>query len=220
MKIIIPSILEKTEEQFRVRLQVIEQFATTAQLDVLDHSFIAYRSFCEPEVIDAMQPKIPIEIHFMTTIDSARLAAWNKPWVNKMFIHLKAVDDPRPWFAEIRQMGKLPGLALNPETTLLEAKPYLSEIDTLLIMGVNPGRSGQELLPACVEKVRRLRKLNSQIQVEFDGGVNDQTAGLVARSGVDFLVVGSFLTNEKFAANYQLLQEIANGQQKVATLEE
>ena len=214
MNIIIPSILEKTEEQAEARIRLIEQHAKVAQLDVLDHTFVPYRSFGDAEFIDKIKPVIQIEVHLMTSIDSEQLRRWDKPWVSKIIFHLKAVEDPAVVIEQIKQLGKLAGLALSPETTLLEAKPFIPLVDTVLIMGVHPGRSGQDLIPSTVDKVKRLKKLAPNVNIEFDGGVDPESVGSIARAGANLIISGSFLTPEKFSEHLQLLTELANSKSR------
>lgn len=207
-KKVVPSILVKTEEEAEARIRLIEQHTDVAQLDVLDHSFVAYRTFYDPAFITKLNPKLKIEVHLMTNVTPADIAMWNVPWVSKVMFHLKAVENHDEIIAAIKDIGKLPGMALNPDTSLIELKPFLPELDTVLIMGVHPGRNGQEIIPSTVDKVRRLRAIAPNHNIEFDGSVNEETATGIVRAGANLLVAGSFLREDTFEKNFAYLQNV------------
>jgi ribulose-phosphate 3-epimerase len=208
MSIIVPSILEKTEDALTARVRAIEQVTDVAQLDVLDHTFLPFRTFYDPAFITGLQSKVKMEIHLMTSATPETVQVWNQPWVSRILFHLKAVPDPMPIFDAIAQMGKLAGLVLDPEASLLEAKPYLSRCDTVTIMGVPAGRSGQPIVHSTIEKVKRLRAIAPNVHIEFDGGVTDENVQSIARAGADLIVVGSYLMSDQFQERFNHLTNL------------
>ena len=89
-------------------------------------------------------------------------------------------------------MEKKVGIALNPSTPLEMIKYDLKNIDIVLIMTVNPGFGGQKFIEDMTEKIRELRKINNDIDIEVDGGINAETAKKVEEAGANILVAGSY----------------------------
>lgn len=104
---------------------------------------------------------------------------------------------------EIKNIGSRVGIAINPSTSIEELKPYLSLVHTVLVMTVVPGKGGQKLIPETLEKIKELKKYidenNIDIDIEVDGGINDETAKLCKEAGANILVAGKYLvTAENF----------------------
>lgn len=208
---IIPSILVQTPEALNARLKLVQSHGVKlVQLDVCDHTFVPATTFHDPEFIDRLNPTAAFEIHLMTTITAGQLQRWNQTWVKKIIFHLEATAQPAKILSAIRQLGKLAGLALNPETSVSSAAPFLKEIDTLLIMGVNPGWGGQNLLPDTTPRLRQARHIFPDGNLEVDGSVNAQTIPSLAGAGANLLVVGSALTENNFSQQFQHLTSLAN----------
>ena len=109
-------------------------------------------------------------------------------------VHVE-LGDPRPLFDRMRAHGMRVGLVHNPETSLDAVVPYLEEIDILLFMSVHPGFGGQAFIPEVLDKVRAARRIVDErglsVELEIDGGINENTAALAAEAGADILVAGS-----------------------------
>jgi ribulose-phosphate 3-epimerase len=96
----------------------------------------------------------------------------------------------------IRKLGKKPGVVLNPSTPAEAVAPVLELVDYVLVMTVNPGFGGQQFLHPMLDKIRRMRSLLderglSHVEIEVDGGINRETARLVAEAGATVLVAGN-----------------------------
>ena len=116
--------------------------------------------------------------------------------------HIEATKTPERTLNaidEIKRAGSRVGISISPDTKLDEIKEYLDKVHMILVMTVVPGKGGQKLIPETVEKVRELKKYieenNIDIDIEVDGGINDQTASLVVEAGANILVAGSYLVS-------------------------
>ena len=116
--------------------------------------------------------------------------------------HIEATKTPERTLNaidEIKRAGSRVGISISPDTKLDEIKEYLDKVHMVLVMTVVPGKGGQKLIPETVEKVRELKKYieenNIDIDIEVDGGINDQTASLAIDAGANILVAGSYLVS-------------------------
>ena len=116
--------------------------------------------------------------------------------------HIEATKTPERTLNaidEIKRAGSRVGISISPDTKLDEIKEYLDKVHMVLVMTVVPGKGGEKLIPETVEKVRELKKYieenNIDIDIEVDGGINDQTASLAIDAGANILVAGSYLVS-------------------------
>lgn len=205
---IIPSILVPDAESFLQRYQAISASTNVAQLDVLDNSFLPYKSFSDPKFINRLRPRIAFEIHLMTKRLPAQIARWNFPWVKKIIFHLEAAKNPTQIIQLIKKQKKHVGIALNPETPAAAAKPYLKQINTVQVMTVHPGKNASPFLPQTLKKITQLRGYGQIKNICADGGINLKTAARSVKAGVNLLVVGSYLDNFSFAQNFKKLKNV------------
>lgn len=211
MVAIIPSILVSTPAQCRTRLALLTRHRVAwAQLDVADNTFVPAATFHDPRFIDACKPHLAFEIHLMTAVTTESVERWHYPWVKKIIFHLEATSVPRRILQAVSRLGKLAGIALNPETPVAAAQPFLGLTDTLLVMGVKPGWGGQPLLPQTTPRLKLARQIHPHGNVEVDGGVNLDTIAGLAAAGANLLVVGGALKPRTFARTYQKLTTLAN----------
>ncbi|MDE7044642.1 MAG: ribulose-phosphate 3-epimerase, partial [Acetatifactor sp.] len=114
---------------------------------------------------------------------------------------------------EIRSLNKKVGITIKPATPVKEVEPYLNLVDMVLVMTVEPGFGGQELIPGCLEKVRELRSLLrdkglEQVDVEVDGGITEGNLDQVMEAGANVIVSGSSVFHNDIAANVRKFLEI------------
>ena len=83
------------------------------------------------------------------------------------------------------------GIAIKPDTSIDEIMPYIDEIDMVLVMLVEPGLGGQKMMPECLEKVKELRELAPELDIEVDGGINLDNVEMVKASGANMIVSGT-----------------------------
>lgn len=165
-------------------------------LDVMDGMFVPNISFGFP-VIEAVAKQCtkPLDVHLMTLSPERyieRLAALGTYMVT---VHHEACTHLHRVLYEIHQAGMKAGVAINPSTPVSMLADIVADADMLLVMTVNPGFGGQELIVHSYDKVRQTRAMIDEQQldtlVQVDGGVTTRTAPLLIQAGTDVLVTGS-----------------------------
>lgn len=206
-KQIIPSIIARTQEELDYRLDKID-FSSVIHLDVMDGKFVDNSSLD----FDFNLFKIDhiFEAHLMIENPEEWIDKnWNK--VDSFLVHIESCNDPVKLIGLVRDKGKRIGFVLNPKTSVDNISDFLGDIDQVLIMAVNPGFYGSRFLPEVLHKVKQLRALKSDLDIEVDGGINDKTIEEVMNSGANLFVSGSHIMNaddsEKVFNDLMLLLE-------------
>jgi ribulose-phosphate 3-epimerase len=171
-------------------------------LDVMDGHFVPNISF-GPHLVKTLRPltRTFFDVHLMCSKPETLLPMFAEAGADQITVHVELGDQVTPLLWKVRSLGRKVGLALNPPTPITLALPYLDEIDTLLVMTVNPGFGGQEFIYECLPKIqqaaawRRERELGYHISV--DGGVNFKTAAECAGAGADVFVSGTTLFGQR-----------------------
>lgn len=166
-------------------------------VDVMDGCFVPNLTI-GPQVVAALRPyaKIPFDVHLMIAQPERSIDHYVRAGADRITVHAEATVHLQRTLTAIREAGAKVGVAFNPSTSV-EILPYIADvIDLVLVMTVNPGFGGQSFIPATLHKIKsvheKLRELGREsVEIEVDGGVNEQTARLCTEAGATVLVAGS-----------------------------
>ena len=165
-------------------------------VDVMDGHFVPPITI-GPAVVRALRraTTLPLDVHLMIQHPERQVPEFVRAGATGITIHVEADTDVAATLAAIRAAGAHPGLALNPPTPLEHVRPYLTAIDLLLVMSVNPGWAGQAFVEGSLEKLTAACRLRAEagagFEIEVDGGIKPHNAALAAAAGADVLVAGS-----------------------------
>lgn len=189
---ILPSILEKDFETVQKRIDQIKSFAKIVHLDIMDGQFVPQKTFSEPAAY-GMLP-VQLSVHLMVSHPEFVLRRWlSLSNVEHIFVHEETVANFSEIVQQVHARGKKIGLAFNPETSLPPLVEKIRLSDMIMIMGIEPGASGQQILPDTFEKIREAKKLFPNLPIVADGGVSLQNKKRLLASGADMLVSYSAL---------------------------
>lgn len=169
-------------------------------LDIMDGHFVRNITF-GPPVIKKLRPVTDLffDTHLMISKPEILLDNFIETGTDSITVHFESTSKLPEIIYRVKTTGKKVGVSLNPNTPVDVLKPYLDRIDLILIMTVEPGWGGQELIPETLKKVTYLRDLRSRTPgklkylIQVDGGVNKSTISSVKKSGVDIVVSGSYI---------------------------
>ena len=193
-----PSILAADFAHLMRDIQKVEGSAAMLHIDVMDGHFVPNISIGIPVVESINQnTDLFLDIHLMIERPQDYVEAFVKAGGDLICFHLEADCDPKEVIETIHSFGKKAAVALKPGTPAAAVKPYIKDLDMVLVMTVEPGFGGQSFLPQMMEKVSAVRsyaeELNPSMDIQVDGGINEQTAKTAVQAGANVLVAGSFV---------------------------
>lgn len=203
-----PSVLAADLSNLAKEVADIESAgADMVHLDVMDGMFVTNISFGLP-VIESLRKRsnMIFDVHLMIEAPERYAERFIEAGADILTFHLEACGESGKLLDEIRDQGVMAGISVKPGTPIEEVYPYLDRCDMVLVMTVEPGYGGQKLIPETVEKVRKLKaeieKRGICIEIQVDGGINDDNAAELVDAGASILVAGSsvFKANDRRAA--------------------
>ncbi|WP_088005888.1 ribulose-phosphate 3-epimerase [Indiicoccus explosivorum] len=194
---IAPSILAADFSKLGEEVKAAEEAgADYLHIDVMDGHFVPNISF-GAIAVKAVRPltKLPLDVHLMIENPDQYIPEFVEAGADLITVHAEACPHLHRTLQLIRSAGAKPGVVLNPHTPVSAIQHILEDVDMVLLMTVNPGFGGQTFIPSVVTKITELKALIDErqldVEIEIDGGINEETVIPCAQAGADVFVAGS-----------------------------
>lgn len=194
---IAPSILSADFSNLKEGISLIEKGgADYIHLDVMDGHFVPNITFGAP-VIKSLRKltEVPFDVHLMIENPERYIEDFVDAGADIITVHEESTVHLHRLIQQIKGQGVKAGVSLNPATSLDVLEYVLEDLDMVLIMSVNPGFGGQSFIPQCKAKIRALKKMitdrNLDVDIQVDGGVKLDNVKEIAECGADIVVAGS-----------------------------
>ncbi|MFA5392627.1 MAG: hypothetical protein WC306_03050 [Candidatus Paceibacterota bacterium] len=191
-KEIVPVINVKTKQKFEESLHQLSKFSGIFQIDIADGNFTSWKNWNAPEELKTIKGiREKFELHLMVKNPEIVVPLWLETRPKRIIIHQEALRDFDAVYQMCQKAKVELALALNPGTPIDFIKDYLKKINFVVFLSVVPGPSGQKFEWYVLDKIKELRKKYPQLNIEVDGGVNEETFSEVLKTGANYLAIGS-----------------------------
>lgn len=189
---VIPGILEKDFAEIERRIRMVTPYVSWVQIDVADNTLVPNETFLQFDQFNQLAKLVQLEAHLMVAEPEKYIRPLADAGFKRLIAHVES-HDPRRFLDEATYESVEAGIAIDGSTELEAVEPFLESVDVVLVMTIEAGFSGQQLMPETLEKIKKIHENFPDLAIEVDGGINDKTAKLVRDAGATRLVSTSYL---------------------------
>ena len=195
MILVSPSILSADFANLQRDIKRVEPYVSWLHIDVMDGHFVPNISIGVP-VVKSIRKITNLFFFFFLMIENPikYVDAFSDAGSDLITFHYEAIKDKTiETIEKIKSRNVKAGLSIKPKTSVDEIKDYINLVDLVLVMTVEPGFGGQKFMDDCANKIKEIRKINSDVIIQVDGGINDKTAKICTDLGANSLVAGNYI---------------------------
>ncbi len=190
MSQVVPAILTDDSKALERMARQAETFTNRVQFDIMDGEFVPSTSITDKHLAK-LSLKLDWEAHLMVNNPQNYLKSFKQAGAKKIVFHYEASQQPLEVISLARQLGLTVGLAINPDTPVSAILSLADRVDSVLFLSVHPGFYSKEFIAEVLDKIADFHTTYPAMETGIDGGIKQGNIARVARSGVDFIYIGS-----------------------------
>ena len=208
-----PSILSADFNRLGEQIKILEREGVKwLHIDVMDGDSVPSISFGMPVIRSIRKESdLSFDDHLMVSAPERYIQDFVDCGADSITVHAEACEDLERAIELIHDAGVKAGISIKPATPVNDISHLLEDVDMVLVMTVQPGFGGQKYIEDCTEKIRELRELIEEddldVDIQVDGGINEDTLETVIRAGANLLVAGSYVFKGDLASNVRKINE-------------
>lgn len=218
---ILPSILSYNILDIKDKIKEIKKAGINIlHIDIMDGKFVSNITFGHKIIQDIKSEfNIICDAHLMVKDPMVQVGKFIRAGADIITVHYEATDNIKGMINKIKDAGVNVGLAISPDTDVINIKPYLEYVDIVLVMSVYPGKGGQKFILEVLNKIDELNLIradrNLKYKIEVDGGIKLSNIKTIQNHGVDMMVVGSaLLENDDIYNNIKKFKNVIENKKR------
>ena len=190
---VLPGILEQDFAKIQRKYNLVAPFVDFVHIDIVDGVLFDNTTFDDPEPFLKLKSPPKKELHMMVERPQDIVDIWIEAGFDRLIGHIEGIQDATSFIDAVSLQSAEVGLALDIDTPVSVIKENIDIVDVVLLMAIETGFSGQEFDHRVLCKIREVREINDIVPIEIDGGINSETAELVAEAGATRVVSTSYV---------------------------
>lgn len=208
---IIPAVLATSEKEYEASLAKLSRSKALVggwvHFDFMDDKFVSNKGI-DPLVLAKYPTDFLKEAHIMVERPKDWISKLIRVGFKRIFIHLESQGELGECIDYIKKQGVEAGIVVKHETALDKLEPFISKINSVILMSVEPGFQGQPFIDGVLEKIKNFKLRGWSVKVGVDGAVKDTNIKQLSEAGVDFVIVGAYLLKGDIDESLEKLWEI------------
>lgn len=186
-----PSLLSANFGALQSDIYQVENLVDGFHFDVMDGHFVPNLTAGAP-VLEWLKSSKPFDAHLMIENPEKYVEDFVKAGARMISVHIEVLKEPLKTIQKLKDLKVKAGIVFNPETDIDDHINVIEAADFVLIMSVHPGFGGQSFIENVLEKIRKIRALYPEKDIQIDGGINAETVQKAVEAGANWIVSGSY----------------------------